>query len=123
MKGTGVIHELKFVDGDPVFVLADGKEITPGNISSVLGSSATTGTSTTESNPFADASQLIGQTIQYNSGDQLIQAIIEAITTKNGVIEYILNNDERVKNDQFEIIENTETTEEDANAQSDVATE
>ena len=82
-----------------------------------------TGTSTTESNPLAEASKLIGQTIQYNSGDQLIEAIIEAIKTKNGVIEYILNNGERVTKEQFEIVQNTETTEEDANAQSNVDTE
>ena len=36
-EGTGVIKELKFVDGEAVFVLADGKEIKPGNISSILG--------------------------------------------------------------------------------------
>ena len=41
MKVQALLHELKFVDGEPVFVLADGKEITPGNISSILGGNAT----------------------------------------------------------------------------------
>lgn len=41
-EGTDTIKELKFVDGEAVFVLADGKEIKPGNISSILGSTSET---------------------------------------------------------------------------------
>ncbi|MEG0472945.1 MAG: flagellar hook assembly protein FlgD [Solibacillus sp.] len=99
-EGTGVIKELKFVDGDVVFVLADGKEITPGNISSILGSGATT-----PSNPMAEASELIGKNIQYKKDDQVIDAIIEAITVKNGIVEYILNDGTRLKRDDFTLVE------------------
>lgn len=35
-EGTGVINELKFKNGEAVFILADGKEISPGHISSIL---------------------------------------------------------------------------------------
>ncbi|MGE7020368.1 flagellar hook assembly protein FlgD [Solibacillus cecembensis] len=99
-EGTGVIKELKFVEGEPVFVLADGKEITPGNISSILGGGASAPT-----NPFAEASELIGKNIQYKNGEQVIDAIIEAITVKNGVVEYILNDGTRMKRDDFTLVE------------------
>ncbi|MEO4053519.1 flagellar hook assembly protein FlgD [Solibacillus sp. CAU 1738] len=113
-EGTGTISELKFVDGDVVFILADGKEITPGNISSILGNASSSGGATTE-NPFAEASKLIGQKIQYSIDGENVQAIIEAITTKNGVIEYLLNNGTRLTKDQFEIVEPTEPTPEEPN--------
>lgn len=102
-EGTGVIKELKFVDGDVVFILGDGKEITPGNISSILGSGATT-----PSNPMAEASELIGKTIQYKNGEQVIDAIIDAITVKNGIVEYILSDGTRVKRDDFTVVEQEE---------------
>lgn len=104
-EGTGVIKELKFVDGEPVFVLADGKEITPGNISSILG-----GGTSTPTNPFAEASELIGKNIQYKNGEQVIDAIIEAITVKNGVVEYILNDGTRLKRDDFTLVEQDKDT-------------
>ncbi|ATP42362.1 flagellar hook assembly protein FlgD [Solibacillus sp. R5-41] len=104
-EGTGVIKELKFANGEPVFILADGKEITPGNISSILG-----GGSSTPTNPFAEASELIGKNVQYKNGEQVIDAIIEAITVKNGAIEFILNDGTRLKRDDFTLVEQEEDT-------------
>ena len=118
--GQGIIKELKFVKGEPVFVLDGGKEITPGNISSVLSNASTSTGTATPSNPFAEASQLIGQMVQYNSGEQLIQAMIEAITTKNGVVEYILANGDRVTNGKFEVVQASEQANKDADAPIDV---
>lgn len=102
-EGTGKIVEVKFKDGAPLFVLDSGKEITAGNISSILEGKEATTPGQAEENPFAQASQLIGQTISYQSADESIEAIIEAITTNNGVIEYILNNGTRLTKDQFEL--------------------
>ncbi|MEK9197776.1 flagellar hook assembly protein FlgD [Lysinibacillus halotolerans] len=101
-EGTGIINEMKFVDGQAVFILDDGKEITAGNISSILNTDATS--STEEENPLVKASQLIGQTIQYSSNGKMIQATIESVTTNNTLIEYILNNGERLQRDEFELI-------------------
>lgn len=115
--GQGIIKELKFIEGEPVFVLEDGKEITPGNISSVLSNAATSTGTATPSNPFAEASQLIGQMVEYNSGKQ---AMIEAITKKNGVVEYILANGDRVTNGKFEVVQASEKANEDAAAPTDV---
>lgn len=98
-EGTGTIKELQFVEGEAKFVLVDGKKITPGNISSILGGT----TSTTGTNPLAEASQLIGQTIQYSDGTNLVEAIIEAIKTNNINIEYILNDGTRLTKNQFTV--------------------
>ena len=100
-EGTGVINELKFKDGEPVFILADGKEITAGNISSILNNSKTN--STTE-NPLVAASQLIGQMVQYQLNGEQLTAKIESVSTNGSLIEYILNNGTRLQKDQFNLI-------------------
>lgn len=97
--GTGVINELKFVDGQPVFVLADGKEITPGNISSVIGSK-----SIPQTNPLAEASQLIGTKIQYDHNGTVVEAMIESVKTNNKQIQYILQDGTHLTKDQFTIV-------------------
>lgn len=102
-EGSGTIVELKFKDGAPLFVLDSGKEITSGNISSILGGGST---NVTPNNPFQEASDLIGQMIQYtNSEGERLTATIAAITKKDNIIEYILNNDERLKREEFELFE------------------
>ncbi|MEK4629547.1 MAG: flagellar hook assembly protein FlgD [Solibacillus sp.] len=105
-EGTGSIKELKFINGDAIFVLADGKEISPGNISSILsGTSSSESTPPIQSNPFVEASEMIGKTVQYTSGESLIDAIVEAITKNStGTIEYILNNGTRLTKDQFTVV-------------------
>src|SRR5690606_4755531 len=106
-EGTGAIQELKFVEGEAVFVLADGKEINPGNISSILGSTGEAEPVVPAGNPLAEASQMIGQTVQYTNGDQIVEAIIEAIKTNNVNIEYILNDGSRLTKDQFTVSSQT----------------
>lgn len=102
-EGSGTITELKFKDDQPIFILESGKEISAGNISSILSS----GSNAVAKNPFAEASQLIGQTVKYkNSDDQYIESIIDAISQKNNVIEYILKDQTRLTKDQFELVSN-----------------
>ena len=103
-QGTGVINELKFVDGEPVFVLADGKEITAGNISSIINTEKSSSAAT--ENPLVAASQLIGQMVHYQLDGQELTAKIESVSTNNSLIEYILNdmNGTRLQKDQFELI-------------------
>lgn len=105
-EGTGTIQELKFVDGEAVFVLADGKQIAPGNISSILnGSSATQTSPTLPTNPLTEASSLIGKSIQYKDGDQLITALIESIMSNNLDIKYMLNNGTQLTKNDFTVVE------------------
>ncbi|MCM3386755.1 flagellar hook assembly protein FlgD [Ureibacillus chungkukjangi] len=99
-EGTGVINELKFKDGEPVFVLADGKEINAGNISSILNNNSN---STTE-NPLVAASQLIGQMAQYQLNGEQLTAKIESVSTNGSLIEYILTNGTRLQKDQFNLL-------------------
>ena len=98
-EGTGVITELKFSMGEPIFVLADGKELSPGNISSVLAS----GTSQ-ETNPIVAASQLIGKSVKYTSENGIVEALIESILTNKSGIQYILNNGTRLSKNEFELL-------------------
>ena len=98
-EGTGVIKELKFSMGEPIFVLGDGKELSPGNISSILAS----GTSQ-ETNPIVAASQLIGKSVKYTSQNGIVEALIESILTNKSGIQYILNNGTRLSKDQFELV-------------------
>lgn len=99
-EGQGVIKELKFVDGSPVFILDDGKEITPGHISSVINSA----NNVTTENPLVAASKLIGKKARYESNGNIIESIIQSISTNNLLIEYILENGDRLTKDKFEIV-------------------
>lgn len=105
-EGAGIVNELKFIDNNPIFVLEDGTEITPGNISSVLNSSKSSlSNNEVPDNPLVQASQLIGQTVNYEAGGEFIQAVIEAVSTNNTVIEYLLNNGTRLTKDRFELVD------------------
>lgn len=109
-EGTGVIKELKFVDGDVVFILADGKEISPGNISSILGGGTSETAPPTPTNPIVQASELLGKAVQYTSATtgKLLNAVIESIVhKKSGDIEYILNDGSRLTKDQFTLVEDS----------------
>lgn len=105
-EGTGVIESLKFVDGSVVFVLADGKEITPGNISGILGSSGTNtnGDNTAPESPLVQASKLIGKNVTYKDGEQELQGRIVSVSNKDGVIYYVLDNDKKLTDKDFTVI-------------------
>ena len=114
LEGTGTVTEVKFKEGEAIFVLDSGKEISAANISSILGSKENASTGATQENPFVQASQLIGQKIQYSSDESVIQAVIEAITTNsNGSIEYILNNGSRLPKEQFTLVSESQSSQED----------
>lgn len=97
-EGTGVINKLKFVEGDAKFVLADGKEISAGNISSIINNSTTTET------PIVQASMLIGKNVSYKDGDTEVQAKVVSVSNKDGVISYNLDNEAKVTGNQFTVI-------------------
>lgn len=99
-NGQGVIKEVKFNDGSPVFILEDGKELNAGNISSVVN---TTTTNVTE-NPIVAASKLIGKKVQYESNGSKVESKIQSISTNNVLIEYILENGDRLTKDQFQLV-------------------
>jgi len=105
-EGTGVIQSLKFVEGSVVFVLADGKEITPGNISAVLSDSTTNSNNngSVSESPLVQASKLIGKNVTYKDGEQELQGRIVSVTNKDGVIQYVLDNEKRLSDKDFTVI-------------------
>ena len=129
IDGTGVIKELKFVKGEAVFVLDSGKEIKPGNISSVLsGGNTASAAPSLPSNPLVQASEMLGKMVQYTSDatSQLVQAMIESVVNKNdGTIEYILNDGSRLTKDQFTLVDTKTEAKDDEEqvAESETATE
>ncbi len=102
-EGTSIIESLKFVDGNVVFVLADGKEITPGNISAILGGSGTNSNdnNTETESPLVQASKLIGKKVTYKDGEQELQGRIVSVSSKDGVIYYVLDNDKKLTDKDF----------------------
>ncbi|EON73298.1 flagellar hook assembly protein FlgD [Lysinibacillus sphaericus] len=105
-EGTGVIQSLKFVDGEAVFVLEDGKEINPGNISAILNNAETStdGNNSSTESPLVQASQLIGKNVTYNDGEQALQGRIVSVTSKDGIIYYVLDNDKKLTGKEFTVI-------------------
>ena len=106
-EGTGVIESLKFVDGNVVFKLADGKEIAPGNISGILGGasdSSSNGNNNVPESPLVKASQLIGKNVTYKDGDQELTGRIVSVSNKDGVINYVLDNDKKLTDKDFTVI-------------------
>lgn len=101
-EGTGVVSQLKFVDGEAVFILADGKKLSAGNISAILRNS--TSTTTTYENSIVQASMLIGKTVSYTNGDADTQAKIVSVSNKDGVISYVLNNGDKITSTQMTTI-------------------
>ncbi|SEM21786.1 flagellar basal-body rod modification protein FlgD [Paenisporosarcina quisquiliarum] len=110
-EGSGTITGIKFVNGGVEFTLADGKKITPGNISEVLSSS-----SSSNSNSLVDASQLIGKTVSYipvsEETDKTktdategtvteMTATVESVSKKDGNIVYNLSDGTAITADQI----------------------
>ncbi|MEI4768573.1 flagellar hook assembly protein FlgD [Psychrobacillus sp. FJAT-51614] len=93
-EGTGAIAGVKFVDGGVRFTLADGKVITPGNISEVLSNNAS-------SNSLVEASLLIGKTVSYTNGDAESTAQVESVSKKDGKIVFNITGGSSITADQI----------------------
>ncbi|MCG7342872.1 flagellar hook assembly protein FlgD [Sporosarcina sp. ACRSL] len=93
-EGTGVIQSAKFVDGSVVFTMADGKELSPGNISEVLASSGNT-------NSLVEASLLIGKTVGYMDGEEEKSGTVVSVSNKEGKLQYILDDGSRLDGNTF----------------------
>lgn len=93
-EGTGIIQSAKFVNGSVVFSMADGKELTPGNISEVLAGSGNT-------NSLVEASLLIGKTVGYMDGEEEKSGLVVSVSNKEGKLQYILGDGTRIDGDSF----------------------
>ncbi|MCM3637873.1 flagellar hook assembly protein FlgD [Sporosarcina luteola] len=93
-EGTGIIQSAKFVNGSVVFTMADGKELTPGNISEVLAGSGNT-------NSLVEASLLIGKTVGYMDGEEEKSGLVVSVSNKEGKLQYILGDGTRIDGNSF----------------------
>ena len=93
-EGTGMINSVKFVNGSAVFTMQDGKELTPGNISEVLAGSGS-------SNSLVEASMLIGKTVGYSVGEEEMTGTVVSVSNKEGKLQYILNDGNRIDGNSF----------------------
>ncbi|ETT85860.1 flagellar hook assembly protein FlgD [Viridibacillus sp. FSL R5-0477] len=109
-EGTGTVVRVKYNGEGVIFVLADGKELTPSNISEVInGSTGSTGGSLVE------ASMLIGKNITYkvtedkddneeseeSPNEVTNEATVQSVSKKDGQIKYILSNGDEITADQI----------------------
>ncbi|MDN4607460.1 flagellar hook assembly protein FlgD [Sporosarcina highlanderae] len=92
-EGTGIIQSAKFVNGSVVFMMEDGKELSPGNISEVL--------SGLNSIDLVGASRLIGKTVGYMDGEVEKSGTVVSVSNKNGKLQYILSDGSRIDGDTF----------------------
>ena len=96
-EGTGIIQSAKFVNGSVVFTMADGKELTPGNISEVLNGSSNT-------NSLVEASLLIGKTVGFMDGEEEKSGTVVSVSNKEGKLQYILDDGTRLDGNTFTFI-------------------
>lgn len=96
-EGTGQISGIKFVNGSVEFTLADGKVITPGNISEVLSSG-------TSANSLVEASMMIGKTVSYTNGETEGTGQVVSVTKKDGSIVFNLSDNTTITANQINSI-------------------
>ena len=100
LSGKGVIEKVQFNNSSVEFVLNDGTVLKPENISEVLSINASQSSSQSSESKapsydqdLVQASSLIGKTVSWNHNGQEKMAIVNAVSIKNGKIEFEINDD------------------------------
>ncbi|MCJ7839644.1 flagellar hook assembly protein FlgD [Lederbergia sp. NSJ-179] len=88
-EGKGVVTSVQFVGDSVKFILEDGTELFPANISQV--------NQTSHESPLVQASSLIGKKITWKEEDEQIQDIVQAVIQKDGGILFLTNNDQQIE--------------------------
>ncbi|MCA1040778.1 flagellar hook assembly protein FlgD [Bacillus infantis] len=97
-EGTGRVASIQFKNGNAVFILEDGTELAPANISEVKGGS--------QDNSLMQASMLIGRLITYVGEDGTEQKdSVKSVSLKGGVTLFQLGNGTAVNSSQITEIE------------------
>jgi flagellar basal-body rod modification protein FlgD len=97
-EGTGRVASIQFKNGNAVFILEDGTELTPANISEVKGGS--------QDNSLMQASMLIGRLITYVGQDGTEQKdSVKSVSLKGGNTLFQLGNGTAVNSSQITEIE------------------
>lgn len=93
-EGTNRIVSVKYDNGSVKFIMDDGKELTPGNISEVMSGSSGT-------NSLVEASMLIGKKVGYMDGEEEKIGIVASVSNKDGKLQYILEDGTRIDGKNF----------------------
>lgn len=93
-EGTGIIQSVKYIDGSVIFIMEDGKELTPGNISEVISNQGV-------GNSLVEASMLIGKNVGYIDGEEELESTVQSVTNKDGKILYLLANGSSIESSQL----------------------
>lgn len=93
-EGAGLVASVKYVNGSVIFIMEDGKELTPGNISEVLSGSG-------NANHLVEASMLIGKTVGYMDGEEEKTGQVTSVSNKDGKIQYVLDDGSRIEGNSF----------------------
>lgn len=85
-QGNGRVQSVQFKEDTVTFVLEDGTELEPANISQV--------NELSRENSMLQASMLIGKTVTYlNAENQEKTAIVQSVSFKNGKTSYLLDDE------------------------------
>ncbi|WP_029053204.1 MULTISPECIES: flagellar hook assembly protein FlgD [Sporosarcina] len=104
-EGTGIIQSIKYIDGSVIFTMADGKELSPGNISEVMGNGSNSGSGAVgQPNSLVQASMLIGKTVGYMEGEEERTGKVISVTNKEGSLHYVLQDGTKIEGNQFTTI-------------------
>jgi len=94
-EGTNRIVSVKYDNGSAKFIMDNGKELTPGNISEVM-SDGSGGT-----NSLVEASMLIGKFVGYKDGEEEKEGKVVSVSNKDGKLQYILDNGSKIDGKNF----------------------
>lgn len=88
-EGTGMVQSVQFAGDTVKFILEDGTELTPANISQVNNFSAET--------PLIQASSLIGKNVTWLDGETEYTELIRSVTQKKRAISLVTDGGNSIK--------------------------
>ncbi|MBO0585780.1 flagellar hook capping FlgD N-terminal domain-containing protein [Sporosarcina sp. E16_8] len=100
-EGINQIVSIKYDNGNVIFIMDDRKELTPGNISEVMGSAGGT-------NSLVEASMLIGKFVGYLDGEIEKSGKVVSVSNKDGKLQYVLEDGTRIDGKKFTSISDKE---------------
>ncbi|MBS4203781.1 flagellar hook assembly protein FlgD [Lederbergia citrea] len=92
-EGKGIVRSVQFMGDTVKFILADGTELSPANISQV--------NSLEIEPPLVHASSMIGKNITWMDGEIEKNGIVNSVTLKNGVVTLNTDNKQSVQTSQL----------------------
>ncbi len=93
IEGKGIVKTVQFMGDTVKFILEDGKELAPANISEV--------NSVANEMPLVQASSMIGKNVTWLEDEEEASGIIESVSLKDGIVLLITDNGQTLKPSQL----------------------